>query len=253
MRGVVLAVFATGCLSAPARPTSDAPVVTADAALDAGAGRWTYTRTSGHTTQNVAPASPNSVQVSVAAGDLLVIMSDGETPGGAVQVSFAASPAGIVTFGPEFEKDAVVPDNSGGSAPTTTAGIWGTVGAAAGASTTLTITATNLTTWSDLSATVFSGGLAAPQQVDLVHTVGGSGGQVSCGPVNTVADGAAVYVAVRWTCADAPQAGPLSQLGTLAGNPYGMAAPTDGTMVSATLADCGNAGGWICSAVSLSP
>ena len=246
----MVAVMCTGCLSTPSRPAkSDASVGAADAAPDAAAGRWSYTRTSGHTTQNVAPASPNSVQIEVAPGDLLVVLSDGETPS-AGQVMFTAAPSGIVTLGQGFEKDQSVPGNA---TSTTTAGVWGTVGAAAGTSAIVTITATNYTDWSDLSATVFSGGIAPPQPVGLVSTVGGVGSAVTCGPIATVPNGAAVYVAVRWTCADAPVAGPFSQLGTLAQNPYGMFAPTDGTTVSATLTDCGSSGGWICSTLSLSP
>jgi hypothetical protein len=231
---------------------NDAPTGTADAASDAASGTWTYKATSNHTTQGVAPASPNSVQVEVASGDLLVIMSDGNSPSSG-QVSFSAMPSGIVTFAPAFEKDQGLPDGNGGTEPTTLAGTWGTVLPAAGTATMLTITVTDFTGWSDLSATLFSGGIAAPQQVDLVHTSGGTGGLATCGPIATVPNGAALYVAARWTCADAPVAGPFSQLGRLSGNPYGMYAPTDGTSATATLADCGNTGGWVCSTLSLSP
>jgi hypothetical protein len=191
-------------------------------------------------------ASPHSIQISVEAGDLVVITSDGGTP--TAQIAFDVAPSGIIpTLAPALENDGM------GGPSLSTALTWGMVAPSAGSGTTITITVTNYAGFSDLAATVFGGGSTSSSQLAVQQTKGGVGENASCGPIATAPGGAAVYVASVYNSCGPPTAGPFGQLGVPAGNPYGFWAPADGTTQTFTLGGCVDTGGWLCSVVSLSP
>jgi hypothetical protein len=226
---------------------SDAAVAVVDGAPDANVplGAWSVAATM---TGSPATSSSTPITVSqaVAAGDLIIPHCRGNLGSAPTPIVYTIAPTGLVTLAPVITR--YDPGSQYWNSFT-----YGVMAPATGASTTITFTTSSFQGPSDCLIFVFRGGNAAPSVVTISNTTGPAGGFVTCGPVASSNGGVVAYSAVRSTCADAPMSGPFVQLGTTFGNPFGAWAPADGTSASATLNDCGNSGGWICTALSLTP
>jgi len=213
--------------------------------IDGPSGAWQFLSTNPGTPATSSSA-PITVTDDVSAGDLVIPLCRGNVGAAPPAEQFTISPTGLLALAPIIQR-------WDSSSQYWNAFSYGVMDSSTPANTTLVITSSSFTGPSDCLVTVFRGGLAAPQLVATTETMGGAGGNVTCGPIATAAGGVAIYSSNRTTCSDAPLTGPFVQLGTDFGNPWGAWAPADGTPGSATLTDCGNSAGWMCTAISLSP
>jgi len=181
------------------------------------------------------------VSSSASAGQLVLIGCDSEAAAGLIGLDSQTSALAPHKLGPYPNAAATLE----------TIFYWGVLATTPGPFT-MTATTTNPTGFLDCSINVYTGGTANAAVVDSIHTEGADAGLTTCGPVSTARGGVAYYIAVRYTCAGAPNS-PWTQRQDLEGNPTGDIAPTTGMSELATLGACGSELAWECLTVSLSP
>jgi hypothetical protein len=249
---VFAVVLLAGCGRISFDPVTVDDARTGDAAIGTDArttsGAWSFVSTQPGV-PNTSTGQPITSTDTVSPGDLVIPICRGLTSPMPSTIQLTVSPASAVVLAPIIQHYDPVSQYWHAFA-------WGVVDSSVAPGTGVSFTTDTLQGNADCLITVFRGVTSsggAPTLVDQNTTTGGAGGMMSCGPINTVANGLAIYSAARTTCADAPISGPFVQLGTAYGNPFGAFAPSNGTSASATLTDCGNSGGWICTTLSLTP